>query len=141
MTGWCFSDQLLRSLAMCCSRRYRSTHVSTTLTRASSVGKQPLLFTKFFLLLPTFNYHLLLSFLFPFCMQVFHSAFNHLCCICDCSGFVSACSRVQRLLYHDAIHLTENVFDDLHQNCPFWFFDCCVLPIWVCRRQMHSCAE
>ena len=49
------------------------------------------------------------------------------CRLCSCFFFV------QYLPNHDAVHLIQIVFDGVHQDCQFWFFDCRFLPIWVRR--------
>ena len=134
VTGWCFcssavavshcpGDLLSLLFAGELLLPKTSLHLGTTLTRASSVGKWPLLLTCPSCSCQLSVYHQLLSFLLAFCVQVFHSAFNKRCGIFDCFVFVFACYGLQHLLYQVAIHLIVIVYDDLPQDCPFWFFD------------------
>ena len=59
-------------------------------------------------------------------------------CIFDCLPFVIARNCLKHLLYHEAIHVTEIVFVDLHQNCPSRFFDGCSWKFWrVAGRCTH----
>ena len=44
------------------------------------------------------RYHLLCSFLFSLCVQVFHSAFNHPRCVFDCFAFALACTYLFSLV-------------------------------------------
>ena len=48
-----------------------------------------------------------------------------------------ACSCLCRLLHHQAVHVTESVFDDLPQHCPLWLSDGDFSPICMRRRKMH----
>ena len=90
-----------------------SLRLGTTLTRAPSLGKWPLMLT-----CPPCSYKLSSN-----------TDFNHLCGTVDRFAFVLACSCLQHLLYHDAIHLMKFVFEELHQDCPFLLCDSCLLPI------------
>ena len=127
----------LANFCRCCLLLRKITlHLGATLSRDSCLHVG---FSAYFsfLFLPTFIFHLLSSFLFTLCLQFFHSASNHLLCISDSSDFVLCSSRLAPFAAITTQSIPfELVSEHLHQDCPFWLFDCYLLPAWVYWRQL-----
>ena len=135
---WCFSDQLLRPLfswrlavPIACWRSAASEAVAPLGYSLNSClfswqAASPAHFSVLFL--PTVTYHVLLSFLFSFCLQDFQFACNHMCFIIDCFTFCSclldlACNTCCIMTLSISVKLSLMICTNL-----FKFFDCCFLP-------------